>query len=475
MTTKDLRTLVVAIHDVTMAKCGNGRYPRARFVRRQRVAVACRSQRNSLWWLDGSTITTSNMTKYSDFLQKISSAATPPNGRAVPSMDEIVERELSGRYIDESNIKSTIPNLVQRLFPSLLKVTPEGLNRQYSELLEQRKSARESKLNQATRINSRYDLRPRKRQPPPQVPSQSKQTELDEKVQSQPLYDMENKEWNVKGFQPAEEILALQHMIQEHDHLRPPTAHTSNEMIPGLVVDGPMSPGSDQDGGSSTIHQVPSQQDVADPVMTDPKNSDEDHSSSFVDVARRGAAYDGDSFRDKNYQEAGKRKQKQVEAAPVASEVRWAAFLNAIADATSDLPLGQLVESSAGRVWFGCFSSKPMPSEPGQVQWNRKPDLVLLADRQSSNDAVTWRNPKALGELTISDLQHNTTLTKSLMTKAYILLSSQPWRRYALAISIANDELRVYLFDRSGVVISPPINIHKRVREIRDSLLIRGS
>ena len=45
---------------------------------------------------------------------------------------------------------------------------------------------------------------------------------------------------------------------------------------------------------------------------------------------------------------------------------------------------------------------------------------------------------KALGEFTHSTLVANKTLVKTLNTKAYLLLSSQPWRRYVLAISFAD-------------------------------------
>lgn len=412
------------------------------------------------------------MTRYSDFLQKISSAATPPNGRLVSPMDDIVERELLGRCLDESAIRSstTFVNLIHRLFPSSSEVTPEELNKRYLHLLDQRQRVSNLKLARATPINTRYNLRSRtvlqsqsskskNTQPIEEGESKSKEK------QSQPLYDTKTKQWNLGVFQPGAEALALERTILTYSS--PPTVHTSPGILAGPVLDGPVPPGWNQ-----ATSRVSPQQDVADTVTTDPKDTDEDLTSSFEDASRRGAAYDGDSLRDKDYVEGKERKREQgeTEKESVVSEIKWAAFLNAIAEAMSALPGEPPVKSSRERMWFGCFSSNRLPSEPGQVQWNRKPDLVLLADRRGSTDMVTWRNPKALGELTISDLQHNTTLTRSLKTKAYILLSSQPWRRYALAFSIAQDQLRVYLFDRSGVIISPPINIHKQVRETPESL-----
>jgi hypothetical protein len=106
-----------------------------------------------------------------------------------------------------------------------------------------------------------------------------------------------------------------------------------------------------------------------------------------------------------------------------------------------------------------------LPSEEGRVQWNRKPDLVLLECVGDCRDSITWKNLQAIGELTSSDLKQNKTLISSLNTKAYILLCSQPWRRYVLAFSLADDELQIHLFDRSGVVVSPPIKLHANVSE----------
>ncbi|KAH7918131.1 hypothetical protein BV22DRAFT_1025103, partial [Leucogyrophana mollusca] len=41
-------------------------------------------------------------------------------------------------------------------------------------------------------------------------------------------------------------------------------------------------------------------------------------------------------------------------------------------------------------------------------------------------------------------------------------MSSQPWRRYALGLSIANNLLRVHCYDRSGVIVSRPYDIHDK-------------
>ncbi|KIM64376.1 hypothetical protein SCLCIDRAFT_23407 [Scleroderma citrinum Foug A] len=91
--------------------------------------------------------------------------------------------------------------------------------------------------------------------------------------------------------------------------------------------------------------------------------------------------------------------------------------------------------------------------------WSQKPDLILLEGSQDG-DPVTWKCPRAISEFMHSRLAVNMTLIKTLNTKAYLLLSSQPWHRYVLALSFANFQMRIYFYDHSGVQISPPLNFH---------------
>jgi Fungal protein kinase len=178
---------------------------------------------------------------------------------------------------------------------------------------------------------------------------------------------------------------------------------------------------------------------------------------------RKGAAYDGDSSRDKDYYEGTQSKKKKGVRVPnLPPEARWATFLNTLAAVSSSTRFSHRL------FWYGCFSTKRLPSEEGQTRWTRKPDLILLGREDASPrdlEKTTWRSIKALGELTSSKFSKSSILNKSLSTKIYILLCSQPWRRYALAISLASDELRIHLFDRSGVVVSPPIKFHANITE----------
>ncbi|KAG1841110.1 hypothetical protein DFJ58DRAFT_845101 [Suillus subalutaceus] len=97
------------------------------------------------------------------------------------------------------------------------------------------------------------------------------------------------------------------------------------------------------------------------------------------------------------------------------------------------------------RTWSAANSSRPVPGE----EIPRKPDLTLLDDVEAR-----WDTIKAVCELTSSAYKPSSTLVKTLDTKAYLLLKHQPWRRFALLISLCNGyrDLRVHLYDHSGGV-----------------------
>ncbi|KAG2133726.1 hypothetical protein DEU56DRAFT_913842 [Suillus clintonianus] len=106
------------------------------------------------------------------------------------------------------------------------------------------------------------------------------------------------------------------------------------------------------------------------------------------------------------------------------------------------------------RVWSASNSSRPVPGDA----MARKPDLTLLDDIEAR-----WDTIKAVCELTSSAYLPSNPLAKTLDSKAYLLLKHQPWRRFALLVSICNGyrELRVHLYDHSGGVVSPCINIDR--------------
>ncbi|KAG2336847.1 hypothetical protein BDR05DRAFT_1005493 [Suillus weaverae] len=97
------------------------------------------------------------------------------------------------------------------------------------------------------------------------------------------------------------------------------------------------------------------------------------------------------------------------------------------------------------RKWSAANSSCPVHSE----NIKHKPDLALLDDVEAR-----WDTIKAVCELTTSPYTPSGTLAKTLDTKAYLLLKHQPWRRFALMISLCAGyrELCVHLYDHSGGV-----------------------
>jgi hypothetical protein len=120
------------------------------------------------------------------------------------------------------------------------------------------------------------------------------------------------------------------------------------------------------------------------------------------------------------------------------------------------------------RWWFGEYSTRKLPVSAVDSRlvgsYTRKLDLILL-DKNVLDD-VTWKSPKVIGEFTMTTFAKSKTISHTINTKAYLLLSSQPWRRFAIVISIANWQLRVHLYDRAGTVRSKPYDFHANYNSI---------
>ncbi|KAG1745487.1 uncharacterized protein EDB91DRAFT_1246361 [Suillus paluster] len=86
-----------------------------------------------------------------------------------------------------------------------------------------------------------------------------------------------------------------------------------------------------------------------------------------------------------------------------------------------------------------------------------KPDLVL------SDDVTTkWGNIRVSGELTHSSYKPAMQLGKAADTHAYLMMSKQPWRCFALILSFTNQyhHLRVLMYDHSGGAVSTHFDIY---------------
>ena len=370
-----------------------------------------------------------------DFFQKLSSTAIPLKGRTVPNMDEIVDREMKGLTLEEDklNIPCNFVGLIRRIFPTLPSLSSADLNRAYCKMATSIQAPKVQCSRRSARLEAR-SLRPA---------SQSRSAKKsDHPPARNGIYDVKTKKWNWQQIVPRE--IDVQITDDHFDH-----PFTSSRVLKGSEEPklAQAAPGTDtdvEDVGTSSVE-----------------------GSSLLDAERprKGAAYNGDSSKDEDYFSG-----KGVKKHKIQVENQFAAFLNALAATVfehinSREHNGEQTQNY--RWWYGDFSVKKLDSLDDEPRWSRKPDLILLEGRDDG--PVTWKNLKALGEFTHSTLAANKTLIKTLNTKAYLLLSSQPWRRYVLAISFADFHMRVHFYDRSGAQVSSTLNFHRdfqRVAEI---------
>ncbi|KIK31625.1 hypothetical protein CY34DRAFT_103026, partial [Suillus luteus UH-Slu-Lm8-n1] len=102
----------------------------------------------------------------------------------------------------------------------------------------------------------------------------------------------------------------------------------------------------------------------------------------------------------------------------------------------------------------GANSTHPVKDD----EIKRKPDLALLDDVEAR-----WDTIKVVCELTSQKYHPTTTIAKTIDSKAYLLLRRQPWRRFVLLLSVCNGyrDLRMHLYDHSGGIVTPCINIDR--------------
>ncbi|KAG1845211.1 hypothetical protein F4604DRAFT_1978525 [Suillus subluteus] len=89
----------------------------------------------------------------------------------------------------------------------------------------------------------------------------------------------------------------------------------------------------------------------------------------------------------------------------------------------------------------------------------RGQDLVL-----SDNILAKWGNIRVSAELTRSRYKPVMRLGKAADTHAYLVMSEQPWRCFALILSFTDEyhHLRVLMYDHSGGAVSPRFDIYKQ-------------
>jgi hypothetical protein len=134
-----------------------------------------------------------------------------------------------------------------------------------------------------------------------------------------------------------------------------------------------------------------------------------------------------------------------------AIEKTFPSFLNAITHALAESFPAQPLPPQ----WYGSNSTTPI----GDSLIQRKPDLCL-----SDDVTLQWNNILVVAEMTASTFSLSMPAVKTLDTKAYLVFREQPWRRFVLFLSFTHEhrELRVHLYDHSGGVVTPMIDIHKQ-------------
>lgn len=134
------------------------------------------------------------------------------------------------------------------------------------------------------------------------------------------------------------------------------------------------------------------------------------------------------------------------------TERKVALFFNRVGNAMLSVCKEHQVHVPANkRTWTSTFSERPLPGGGA----GRKPDLLLL----DGNDPQ-WSKVLSHGELrsTVSGLQDS---MNQLVNGAYLVFSTQDDRRFHVALSVCTTEIRLLFFDRSGVVGSTAIDLHK--------------
>jgi len=141
-------------------------------------------------------------------------------------------------------------------------------------------------------------------------------------------------------------------------------------------------------------------------------------------------------------------------------EYKLARFLNQLNGSVVQLaheyePYGGIISfkiSTDSRRWSSAYLTRPIPNAPIP----HKLDLILI-DTASLGDKISWTKILAVMELTDNDLTPSRPIAKTLHEKAWLMMRSQPWRRYILLLSMAHSLVRVHYYDHSGLIVTSPI------------------
>ncbi|KAJ7177924.1 hypothetical protein C8R46DRAFT_1346203 [Mycena filopes] len=104
------------------------------------------------------------------------------------------------------------------------------------------------------------------------------------------------------------------------------------------------------------------------------------------------------------------------------------------------------------RIWTAKFATKQLVDAPNV----RFPDLLCGNDPEYS-----WLSVQIHGELKSNDSSSlQTHALKQLLNGAYLMFSTQDNRRFIISPAFMGHQLRLFIFDRSGLVTAAPFDIH---------------
>ncbi|KAF8958358.1 hypothetical protein BDZ97DRAFT_1762234 [Flammula alnicola] len=138
-------------------------------------------------------------------------------------------------------------------------------------------------------------------------------------------------------------------------------------------------------------------------------------------------------------------------------EAELAIFLNVIGTAIHKIckKNSKAKVPSKPRRWDSSTSTKPLAGGPSAA---RKPDLNLIEE----GETPSWTTVKVTAELTSNiHIKHQEHNENQLTNGAYMVFSSQDERRFHIGVSFCQAEVRVYVFDRAGVVGSVQFDLEK--------------
>ncbi|KAG2114937.1 kinase-like domain-containing protein [Suillus cothurnatus] len=117
------------------------------------------------------------------------------------------------------------------------------------------------------------------------------------------------------------------------------------------------------------------------------------------------------------------------------------------------------------REWSPEFCPAPISDTTN----DQRPGLVLL---DSDVQPQSWAHVLTCVNIQQSDLgtSHGTILFKGIITKGYLMMREQPWRRFVVLFSLAANRLRAHYMDRSGLIITRPILITANPTRLIDML-----